>query len=82
MVLAWISRVAISMHLKYKILVTVIVIYFGYEGSNATRTLSLLERFSKMEELNTFMHRCSKQALFADTILVSRILTFCVSEIW
>ena len=47
--------------------------------SNATQTLSLLERCSKMEELKQIHAQILKTGYIADTILVSRILTFCVS---
>ncbi|XVF62053.1 hypothetical protein PTKIN_Ptkin08bG0186300 [Pterospermum kingtungense] len=45
----------------------------------ATQTLSLLERCSKMEELKQIHAQMVKTGHIADTILVSRILTFCVS---
>ncbi|XWS42078.1 hypothetical protein CRYUN_Cryun17cG0138000 [Craigia yunnanensis] len=47
--------------------------------SNATQTLSLLERCSKMEELKQIHAHILKTGYIADTILLSRILTFCVS---
>ncbi|XP_022739687.1 pentatricopeptide repeat-containing protein At5g66520 [Durio zibethinus] len=46
---------------------------------NATQTPSLLERCSKMEELKRIHAHMFKTGLVADTILVSKVLTFCVS---
>ncbi|KAK6288075.1 hypothetical protein POUND7_014254 [Theobroma cacao] len=47
--------------------------------SNATQTLSVLEQCSRMEELKQIHAQMFKTGLVADTITVSRILTFCVS---
>ncbi|KAK8606760.1 hypothetical protein V6N13_052518 [Hibiscus sabdariffa] len=46
---------------------------------NAAQTLSVLERCSKMEELKQIHAHMFKTGLVADTILVSKVLTFCVS---
>ncbi|KAA3461154.1 pentatricopeptide repeat-containing protein [Gossypium australe] len=47
---------------------------------NATQTLPVLERCSTMEELKQIHAQMLKTGLVADTVLVSKVLTFCVSS--
>ncbi|KAG8474617.1 hypothetical protein CXB51_031222 [Gossypium anomalum] len=47
---------------------------------SATQTLPVLERCSTMEELKQIHAQMLKTGLVADTVLVSKVLTFCVSS--
>ncbi|MBA0717288.1 hypothetical protein Golax_005122, partial [Gossypium laxum] len=47
---------------------------------NATQTLPVLERCSTMGELKQIHAQMLKTGLVADTVLVSKVLTFCVSS--
>ncbi|KAK5775106.1 hypothetical protein PVK06_042973 [Gossypium arboreum] len=47
---------------------------------NATQTLPVLEQCSTMEELKQIHAQMLKTGLVADTVLVSKVLTFCVSS--